>query len=102
MPNYRHGPGTDLQMGLRYYQRVLKTARPNLIAYLTLGETTGLTAFDATMNGCDGAHNPAGGAVSIAQPGIGDEKTSTLFSATGYCQIAGAALTALNPPRRRS
>jgi hypothetical protein len=37
-----------------------------------------------------------GGTVSIAQPGIGDEKTSTLFSVTGFCNIAGAALTALN------
>lgn len=73
-----------------YLQRV-KATTP--LAYWTLGDASGTAAVDEMGLG-NGTYN----SVTLAQPGIGDGKTSVLTSATSYINVYSAALAAAFNP----
>jgi lysophospholipase L1-like esterase len=52
--------------GLPYYQQVKNLFGANLIQYLTLGETSGVTALDSSGNGRDGAYGAGAAAPTLA------------------------------------
>jgi hypothetical protein len=58
-----------------YAQRVLHTRPGNLLAYWPLDEASGAIAHDLSGNGFHGAYT----GVDLAQPGIGDGRTSPYF-----------------------
>lgn len=79
-----------------YFQRVRGMFGSNVIAYWQLNETTGVTAFDSSGNGRNGAYRNTAGVlngVTLGQTGIGDGKTSVAFDGVnGYCNIYSAGL----------
>lgn len=84
-------PGGD------YWQRVVRTAPGNLISYWPLGDASGTGVVNlASLRGMPAAAGiPAATSsnVTLAQPGIGDGKTSMLFNGTSsYVNIYSAEL----------
>lgn len=79
----------------QYYQCVLAT---NPIVYWMLDEKTGTVAYDLVSGRVAGAQNGTHVSVTLAEPGIGDGRTSGWYdSVTAYTNIYSAALnTAFN------
>jgi hypothetical protein len=76
---------------LRYWQRVKNLFGSSLIGYWPLWEASGSVAEDISGNGRNGAYSN----VALAEPGLGDGKTSAKFNgATSYCNIYSESLAA--------
>jgi hypothetical protein len=65
-------------IGSAYYQQVQNTFGSSLIAYWTLGDTSGSVAYDSSGNGRNAIYSNA----TLDQPGKGDGKASVLYNGT--------------------